>query len=424
MASEGRLSVEHMRRGTDAQGQRIRILTATLACDRAERAGLTSFQYEGETIPADGAVAAVMARRPGALAGRLRHGYGEITCTAVILELTAFALCTMHRVTAPRTAADETGNFYCGHWAHDRRSGAGKIYYVCGDVYEGEWRDGMYHGRGKYYSQRKGGDEYEGEWRADKPHGHGRYFWRETGDVYEGGWVHGLREGKGREVDASGAVLEGQWECGERVSIALSDESFRAGADEYGQRIRLFTATLTCERATRANLADCEYEGDTIAAGSSDALSHFSRMKLPGRMRHGHGRIRYKSGSEYVGQWERDKRSGRGTYRYSCGDVYEGEWRDGMYHGRGKYTGSLNGGGGDEYEGGWKCDVPHGHGRYLYRASGDVYEGEWHEGQFHGRGRCVRGADGAVKDGEWKEGLLIPPWQRQALAKPRQVRMG
>ena len=38
------------------------------------------------------------------------------------------------------------------------------------------------------------------------------------------------------------------------------------GIDERGRRIRMFTATLTCERATRANLASCVYEGETAPA--------------------------------------------------------------------------------------------------------------------------------------------------------------
>ena len=47
---------------------------------------------------------------------------------------------------------------------------------------EGEWRDGMYHGRGKYLS--RDSDEYDGEWREDKMCGNGKYLYRESGDVY------------------------------------------------------------------------------------------------------------------------------------------------------------------------------------------------------------------------------------------------
>ena len=63
------------------------------------------------------------------------------------------------------------------------RSGAGKFTFACGDVYEGNWKENMYHGYGKYSSADT--DEYEGQWHEDKMHGHGKYFFRVQGDVHE-----------------------------------------------------------------------------------------------------------------------------------------------------------------------------------------------------------------------------------------------
>jgi len=230
--------------------------------------------------------------------------------------------------------------------------------------------------------------------------------------VYEGQWVNGLREGEGKVITADGKVFEGLYECGERVSVALGRESLLDGVDERGVRIRMFTATITCERAAKADLDKCIYEGDTIPAERQGTRR--MPMNIPGRVRHGHGRIVYECGNVYDGGWEQDKRSGVGTYTYACGDVYVGDWKDGKYHGRGHYVGSDSGGGGDEYKGEWRADKPHGHGRYMYSASGDVYEGQFKEGQFHGKGRYESACDGHVKDGEWREGLLVPRWQREA----------
>jgi hypothetical protein len=52
-------------------------------------------------------------------------------------------------------------------------------------VYEGEWKGGKYHGRGKYTSGDSGGRalEYDGEWKADKMEGYGRYIYKDTGDL-------------------------------------------------------------------------------------------------------------------------------------------------------------------------------------------------------------------------------------------------
>ena len=155
------------------------------------------------------------------------------------------------------------------------------------------------------------------------------------------------------------------------------------------------------------------YDGETRPAEHSAQanLSTFTRMNLPGKIRHGYGKIRYESGSTYIGQWEGDKRSGVGTYWFACGDVYDGTWRDGMYQGYGTYTGSESGGGGDHYEGEWEQDQPHGFGRYVYRESGCEYVGQFLQGRRHGKGKLV-GANG-VKEGEWREGLLVPLWQRE-----------
>ena len=412
------------------------MLTAAVTCGRAVRAGLASFRYDGEAAEAvesprtSRRSAKVLAARGSCGAGAsstpakqyvgldrkrldrlglVRHGYGTITY--------------------------KSGSRYAGEWEHDRRCGVGTFEYCNGDVYKGQWKGGRYEGRGSYTAAPSqlaadamargrgllGGDalphgrsdEYDGEWHADKPHGWGRYVYSATGDVYEGQWVNGLREGEGRVICADGTVFEGLYECGERVRVALNSESLLAGVDERGVRIRMFTATLTCELSAKADLDECIYEGETRPAERPDGATRRMPMNIPGRVRHGHGRIVYSCGNVYEGGWAHDKRSGVGTYVYACGDKYVGEWKEGRYDGRGHYVGSENGGGGDEYEGEWRTDQPHGHGRYVYRVSGDVYEGQFRQGQWHGKGRYTSAADGHEKDGEWREGLFVPIWQRQ-----------
>jgi hypothetical protein len=49
--------------------------------------------------------------------------------------------------------------------------GFGRIVHADGDVYEGEWKDGMAHGPGKYYHA--DGTIYAGEWVTDVKHGQG-----------------------------------------------------------------------------------------------------------------------------------------------------------------------------------------------------------------------------------------------------------
>ena len=109
-----RLTKDHLQKGTDEHGLRIRIFTAALSCNHADGLGLAKFTYDGDTIPSD----SPMTRMPG----KMRHGHGVITY--------------------------ESGGKYAGQWENDKRSGKGKYVFTCGDVYEGEWLEGKYHGKG------------------------------------------------------------------------------------------------------------------------------------------------------------------------------------------------------------------------------------------------------------------------------------
>ncbi len=68
------------------------------------------------------------------------------------------------------------------------------IYYD-GDVYEGEWKDGKWHGTGVY--THLSGERYEGEWFENEPHGFGVKTWPD-GESYEGQWLKGKRHVRAR----------------------------------------------------------------------------------------------------------------------------------------------------------------------------------------------------------------------------------
>ena len=80
--------------------------------------------------------------------------------------------------------------------------------YPNGDVYEGDWRDGKPHGRGKMTYPN--GDVYEGDWLHGKANGIGKYTYRD-GRVYEGGFCDGNSHGKGKHTYPDGGVYEGDW---------------------------------------------------------------------------------------------------------------------------------------------------------------------------------------------------------------------
>jgi len=89
-------------------------------------------------------------------------------------------------------------------------------------------------------------------------------------------------------------------------------------------------------------------------------------------------------GGKYVGQVQEGKPHGWGKLKFRTGEVYEGNWEDGCRHGRGMCTYAK---GQDmlTYEGAWETDLPSGPGVGVWR-NGNHYEGEWKDGYPHGEG--------------------------------------
>lgn len=54
------------------------------------------------------------------------------------------------------------------------KDGVGKMYYLNGDVYEGDWVQDCREGNGQILYAN--GDRYVGEWINNKPHGQGVYY--------------------------------------------------------------------------------------------------------------------------------------------------------------------------------------------------------------------------------------------------------
>lgn len=70
-----------------------------------------------------------------------------------------------------------------------------------GDTYEGGYKDGKKHGKGKYkyYVDGRLTDVYDGRYRLGKRHGWGKML-HESGDVYVGNFKHDKASGQGKMV--------------------------------------------------------------------------------------------------------------------------------------------------------------------------------------------------------------------------------
>ncbi|GFR53186.1 hypothetical protein Agub_g15934, partial [Astrephomene gubernaculifera] len=117
---------------------------------------------------------------------------------------------------------------------------------------------------------------------------------------------------------------------------------------------------------------ELEQVASTSYVGSSD---------INGRW-HGQGKVAFKSGATYEGDWKAGQMHGRGKLTFPDGITYEGEFQHNQLTGKGVYTWPS----GAVYEGAVVRGRREGRGRLSFTKSASVYEGEWRDGMRHGQG--------------------------------------
>ena len=181
----------------------------------------------------------------------------------------------------------DNGDRYDGKFTNDRPDGNGKYHFSNGDSYEGEVKAGVIVGRGTYAS--KNGDVFEGSFIGGKPHGVGVYRFA-SGDRYEGEMDQGRLQGRGRYIAKTGDRIEAPFVDGKAQGIGVYHFS-------NGDR----------------------YEGEIIGG----ALS-------------GQGAYHYKSGLKYEGEVRGGQPQGKGVFWFQDGSRFEGVFENGLARARGE----------------------------------------------------------------------------------------
>ena len=212
--------------------------------------------------------------------------------------------------------------------------------YENGDVYEGEEKDGIRHGIGRYYHA--DGAIYEGEWKDDLIHGIGRYY-------YPDGAAENVLCENGKIVGSTKETLP-QSEI--RIhSIGYDNDDLYHGNMQDGKRNGRGTMHYADRRKYVGEWKDDKY--------------------------HGYGVLTHKNRDQYEGYFVNDKYNGQGTYYFASGDRYEGEFKDDKYNGQGTYYFAS----GNRYEGEWHDGKRHGQGT-MYFKDGTSKSGRWDMGKF------------------------------------------
>lgn len=106
--------------------------------------------------------------------------------------------------------------------------------------------------------------------------------------------------------------------------------------------------------------------------------------------------IQYSSELAYKGQWKLGHFSGYGHLKYKNGSNYVGQFVDGVKHGKGRYSSSS----GYEYEGDWFKGEQSGYAKIQYK-NGDIYTGNVKNSLRDGFGELYQGQSGRNFKGTW-----------------------
>uniref|UniRef100_A0A4X2M9F4 MORN repeat containing 1 n=1 Tax=Vombatus ursinus TaxID=29139 RepID=A0A4X2M9F4_VOMUR len=131
----------------------------------------------------------------------------------------------------------------------------------------------------------------------------------------------------------------------------------------------------------------------------------------------GHGIMKYKDGGKYEGEFSHGVREGHGSLIDKNGQVYKGSFHENKKHGVGQMT--FNNG--DKYEGDWILDQRQGHG-VLHSADGSTYKGQWRNGVFNGQGLMIH-CSGTIYDGLWINGYPATQASKIVILGPKVIKV-
>lgn len=276
--------------------------------------------------------------------------------------------------------------------------GKGKMEYISGEVYEGDWLEGEIHGRGVFTFL--DGEIHEGEFRNNCIYGQGIRKYTD-GSNYEGNWEDGKKSGHGVQHSKEGNVFNGEWRDDQFIAgkafIKYEDGSVYEGNWKDNQQ-----NGKGIYYAANGNIFDGEWRNHQFLSGNC-VLKYRDGRSYSGGFRDGNyngkGTLKMPDGSGYEGDWVNGIRCGEGKSWWSDGGVYEGHWENDIANGYGvRSRGNIR------YEGQWKDGKRHGHGTFTY-SQGDKHECEWVNGEPWGYGTYTY-KDGSSCTGYFKKDVL------------------
>jgi hypothetical protein len=251
---------------------------------------------------------------------------------------------------------------YSGDWVHGHWE-RGDVSYVRGDVYKGSFN------------------------KLFKQHGHGTYSW--SNGSYEGEWKSGLYDGVGKHqsVDEKGRKhsYHGKFVAGKPATPPVPQATVSKTTPTSVVENQMWTDPGTGDLVVYRGLWR---DGHPVGNGTllyvqregqamPDRISYDGLFDDSNGLYHGQGRLVWRNGDAYEGNFVHGTRDGAGVYRWKDGRQYQGQFEKNVRHGRGVFIYPNN----DMYEGHFVLGKREGKGRFVF-SDGSEYDGEWKDGSY------------------------------------------
>lgn len=167
------------------------------------------------------------------------------------------------------------------------------------------------------------GKRYEGEWKDGKFHGRGIYL-DGLGDVYNGSFANGLYHGKGALKKSTGDVITGEFSKGKPSGQLKID--FDNGDVYEGNRcdcVNGYCWLQVCLLLWPGQMAMGHFEGKGKYS-YAESMGYYEGSWKRGK-KHGKGVRVFSDDSKYVGEYVEDEMEGEGMMFYANGDQYLGK---------------------------------------------------------------------------------------------------
>jgi|TARA_B100001964_G_scaffold13332_1_gene13883 hypothetical protein len=192
----------------------------------------------------------------------------------------------------------------------------------------------IYGGDDEYFGD---GAKYDGEFKDGQYHGQGNIIWSD-GSTHVGNFEKGSRHGKGKSTYPDGMVEQGIFKLGK-----LDGEGKRTYPDgrvEQGTFTKGKLKKPMENLEAKKKLPECKGKDTTKWTNCSgtvsiDNLAGIYKGEWLNGHAHGEGFLLGPGDEKYIGQFKNGLKDGTGKQEYENGDLYEGGFRKGLKHGEG-----------------------------------------------------------------------------------------